>query len=699
MKIFLLLGLLYHSLSVINNVDIEGAKLALLNDGYYLHRNSFPIRNHDKIRMFAEKIKDRGTIRLYNPNPNFHPILDLFLKNLRDAGVFEIYKSLLGNARGDICFVGSAMLWEKITGWHRDTLRDSKIDDRYRHFVTNDEPSTKQIQNKTDTFQIYKSIIYLQDSEMLVLENGHLDDYDVRDKTYSPWRSSSPSDQNVSKLQHIHISKLDIIILDLRIPHSEVSIEDRNLNKQGQFQITFGNCRSTRTKDQFAWIFHDYEVEMVDINKDLPISKKSLNFLNNLNISYFNHMQLFNARPPPPPLKSIPSTTTPTVTTTTTTTNTIWKQINESNSISFDFNHRKIPSHLMLFSYTKRVELEVGLGPRSERYFSTPLDKSLTILAFDPLRSHFVYGRSYGKILSHMKRNPGNATRFLYFPVGISTQPMPMTMTMTTTTATNTATTAAITTTTTDPHTIHSTYNTTTTTSNIPLMIVKNVPACATMEIGHINSNERLLQILQSIHVDMIRCIPSSNDNTDFILDVPVITLQSLLTKIPTAIAIDLLKVDVQGHEMSVLESATMSQLQRIRRILLTLQDIPMEHFAKMYTRQPNVTMARQRLQSLGYDLKCCRGSRAKLWQTDCLFVRKTTNAKDTGIDTGAGAGTSSPLWRGDTDVRYTVSGGLFHSVEQWRKERLGVYDKDSGGLLDSRADMDLGLVSYDVCL
>eukprot|EP01006_Ploeotia_vitrea_P066137 TRINITY_DN943_c0_g1_i1.p1 TRINITY_DN943_c0_g1~~TRINITY_DN943_c0_g1_i1.p1 ORF type:complete len:209 (+),score=26.33 TRINITY_DN943_c0_g1_i1:91-627(+) len=135
---------------------------------------------------------------------------------------------------------------------------------------------------------------------------------------------------------------------------------------------------------------------------------------------------------------------------------------------------------------------------------------------------------------------------------------------------------------------------------------------------------------------------------------------------------VQLIKMDAQGHEWSILEPL-LALSTRVLRIIVELQDLPMDHWAKMYPNAPNTTLFQSQLASHGFSLQCCIGNHALIWVVDCYFTHQRAQQ-------------SSFLWPAP------------HMGKYWDAQRHGVYDKTTNKLVHDIPMDDNPQVSYPVC-
>eukprot|EP00906_Rhabdomonas_costata_P003255 RCo004984 len=101
---------------------------------------------------------------------------------------------------------------------------------------------------------------------------------------------------------------------------------------------------------------------------------------------------------------------------------------------------------------------------------------------------------------------------------------------------------------------------------------------------------------------------------------VPVVRLQEVLSLFPPSLPVTLLKVDAQGEDLGVVLSCG-TELKRVQRVQLELQELPMNHPYKMYT-SPNTTLTNAILRRHGFDRLCCWLNNPPIAEVNCLYAR-----------------------------------------------------------------------------
>ena len=109
-------------------------------------------------------------------------------------------------------------------------------------------------------------------------------------------------------------------------------------------------------------------------------------------------------------------------------------------------------------------------------------------------------------------------------------------------------------------------------------------------------------------------------------IEVDAVTLADIFEQLPDEVEIELLKIDVQGHEWPCLEGAG-PHLQRVQNIFLEIQDLPEKE--AMYEGALDVASMDQRLRVRNFHRQYCEINSPELHEINCLYTRQG----------------SSPLW------------------------------------------------------
>lgn len=103
---------------------------------------------------------------------------------------------------------------------------------------------------------------------------------------------------------------------------------------------------------------------------------------------------------------------------------------------------------------------------------------------------------------------------------------------------------------------------------------------------------------------------------------VRVVSLASLFAQIPPGNDVALLKVDAQGMDLEVVQSAG-AELRRVRWLVVEVQDLPAGHERLMYgPAQPTKEDLVRSLAARGFCLDVCIANMAEMREENCLFVR-----------------------------------------------------------------------------
>eukprot|EP00928_Gymnodinium_smaydae_P025708 TRINITY_DN2039_c1_g1_i1.p1 TRINITY_DN2039_c1_g1~~TRINITY_DN2039_c1_g1_i1.p1 ORF type:complete len:530 (-),score=73.52 TRINITY_DN2039_c1_g1_i1:675-2204(-) len=116
-------------------------------------------------------------------------------------------------------------------------------------------------------------------------------------------------------------------------------------------------------------------------------------------------------------------------------------------------------------------------------------------------------------------------------------------------------------------------------------------------------------------------------------VEVPVYPLASLLSRLPPAQEVALLKVDAQGTDLRVVQSAG-DQLHRVRRIQMEVHDLPSAHPDLPYEGQPVKEEVLRAMMRLGFVLDGCVLTTRAVHEEECLFVRADLLEAPPGEDT-----------------------------------------------------------------
>eukprot|EP00929_Paragymnodinium_shiwhaense_P032582 TRINITY_DN18030_c0_g1_i2.p1 TRINITY_DN18030_c0_g1~~TRINITY_DN18030_c0_g1_i2.p1 ORF type:complete len:400 (-),score=45.98 TRINITY_DN18030_c0_g1_i2:68-1267(-) len=102
---------------------------------------------------------------------------------------------------------------------------------------------------------------------------------------------------------------------------------------------------------------------------------------------------------------------------------------------------------------------------------------------------------------------------------------------------------------------------------------------------------------------------------------VPIVSLESVLERIPADVRIPIVKVDAQGSDLDVVLSAGL-QARRVERFLLECQDLPRGHPDILYDGQPNKQEMVLTLRAMGFALERCWVNNPLIYEENCVFVR-----------------------------------------------------------------------------
>ena len=103
-------------------------------------------------------------------------------------------------------------------------------------------------------------------------------------------------------------------------------------------------------------------------------------------------------------------------------------------------------------------------------------------------------------------------------------------------------------------------------------------------------------------------------------MEVDAMTLADILEQLPLEVEIQLVKIDIQGHEWPCLEGAG-EQLRRVQNIFLEIQDLPKKD--AMYEGVLDVASMDQRLESKGFYRQYCEMNSPELREINCLYTQK----------------------------------------------------------------------------
>eukprot|EP01006_Ploeotia_vitrea_P063181 TRINITY_DN85076_c0_g1_i1.p1 TRINITY_DN85076_c0_g1~~TRINITY_DN85076_c0_g1_i1.p1 ORF type:complete len:344 (-),score=25.82 TRINITY_DN85076_c0_g1_i1:79-1110(-) len=141
---------------------------------------------------------------------------------------------------------------------------------------------------------------------------------------------------------------------------------------------------------------------------------------------------------------------------------------------------------------------------------------------------------------------------------------------------------------------------------------------CSSVE--SISSDTSLVAQLQKARKDLGACVGVGKVKAR-VLTVGAVALQPLLSAIPPSVDVDLLKIDAQGHDMRVVLSCGKT-ISRVKRVMAEAQDIPMDHWGKLYPTALNTTLLHTFMAEHDFELLCCRSNNAVVWEVDCFYVR-----------------------------------------------------------------------------
>lgn len=101
----------------------------------------------------------------------------------------------------------------------------------------------------------------------------------------------------------------------------------------------------------------------------------------------------------------------------------------------------------------------------------------------------------------------------------------------------------------------------------------------------------------------------------------PVIRLEQLIQLIAPTISVEVIKI-YEGHDhMDILSTGHF--ITQLPRIIMQLQDLPMDHPAKRPHVQ-NTTAAIRKMKQKGIHALCCRCLQADTWDLECYFARRS---------------------------------------------------------------------------
>jgi len=104
-------------------------------------------------------------------------------------------------------------------------------------------------------------------------------------------------------------------------------------------------------------------------------------------------------------------------------------------------------------------------------------------------------------------------------------------------------------------------------------------------------------------------------------ITVQSLTLQELLLQLPPEMRVQLLKVDVQGHEWPCVAGA-FDQLDRVDNIHLEVQDLP-SNTTSMYEGQLSLGGMDEHLRGSGFFRQYCEVNNHQIREMNCLYTRR----------------------------------------------------------------------------
>ena len=105
-------------------------------------------------------------------------------------------------------------------------------------------------------------------------------------------------------------------------------------------------------------------------------------------------------------------------------------------------------------------------------------------------------------------------------------------------------------------------------------------------------------------------------------VQVSALTLAHVLQQVPATLRVQILKLDVQGHEWSCLSGA-LDQLHRVDNIVVETQDVP-PGCALYAGSLPNVSTWDKRLGMYGFERQYCEVNTLELAEYNCLFTHSS---------------------------------------------------------------------------
>lgn len=102
---------------------------------------------------------------------------------------------------------------------------------------------------------------------------------------------------------------------------------------------------------------------------------------------------------------------------------------------------------------------------------------------------------------------------------------------------------------------------------------------------------------------------------------VEVVSMEEVLRRIPPDVHVRMLKVDAQGSDLEVVESAGV-RLRRVARVQVECQDLPPGHKDLLYVGQPTKRDFIEPFRKAGFVLERCWGNNPLLREENCIFAR-----------------------------------------------------------------------------